>query len=90
MAWWGEHNMIKEALELIDDAFVAEGLIDVRRIQLPVVVDDSRSAMKAKTVKQMMLDLGLIQTFANPRTRNENPYPGSSFSTVKSALLYPS
>ncbi len=82
--------MIKEkALELIDDAFLAEGLIEVPRDQLPGVVNDRGSQMKAKPVKQMMMDLGLTQTFARPRTPNDNPFIESLFSTVKSAPLYP-
>ncbi len=82
--------MIKEeALELIDDAFLAENLLDVPRSQLPVVVNDRGSQMKAKPVQQMMKDLGLAQTFARPRTPNDNPFIESLFSTVKSAPLYP-
>jgi len=44
--------------------------------------------MKAK-VKQMFKDLGLIQTFARPRTPNDNPYVEALFSTVKTTSLYP-
>jgi len=32
---------MEETLELIDDPVLAEGLIDVPRTQLPVVIDDS-------------------------------------------------
>ena len=84
-----EHIIKEEALELIDDAFLVENLMDVPRSQLPVVVNDRGPQMKAKPVKQMMLDLGLIQTFARPRTPNDNPFIESLFSTVKSGPTYP-
>jgi len=90
IAWRVAEHMIKEeALGLIDDAFLVENLMDVPKSQLPVVVNDRGSQMKAKPVKQMMLDLGLVQTFARPRTPNDNPFIESLFSTVKSAPTYP-
>jgi len=90
IAWRvADHMIAEEALVLIDDAFLAENLMDVPRSQLPVVVNDRGSQMKAKPVKQMFLDLGLIQTFARPRTPNDNPFIESLFSTVKSAPTYP-
>ena len=90
LAWRVTGHLIKEeALGLIDDAFLAEELIEVPKSQLPVVVNDRGSQMKAKPVQQMMKDLGLAQTFARPRTPNDNPFIESLFSTVKSAPLYP-
>jgi len=81
--------LLSEAKVLIDDAYIAEGLLDAPRDQLPVVVNDRGSQMKAKPVQQMMLDLGLTQTFARPRTPNDNPFIESLFSTVKTAPDYP-
>jgi putative transposase len=90
IAWRvADHMITEEAQGLIDDAFLAEDLMDVPRSQLPVVVNDRGSQMKAKPVKQMFLDLGLVQTFARPRTPNDNPFIESLFSTVKSAPQYP-
>ena len=90
IAWRvADHMITEEAQGLIDDAFLAEHLMDVPRSQLPVVVNDRGSQMKAKPVKQMFLDLGLVQTFARPRTPNDNPFIESLFSTVKSAPTYP-
>jgi len=90
IAWRvADHMITEEAQGLIDDAFLAEALMDVPRSQLPVVVNDRGSQMKAKPVKQMFLDLGLVQTFARPRTPNDNPFIESLFSTVKSAPTYP-
>jgi len=45
--------------------------------------------MKAKPVKQMVLDMGLSQTFSSPHTPNDNPFIESLFPTVKTALAYP-
>lgn len=81
--------MQSEAQALIDDAYLAEGLLDVPRDQLPVVVNDRGAQMKAKPVKQMFHDLGLTQTFARPRTPNDNPFIESLFSTVKTTPNYP-
>ncbi len=90
IAWRvADHMITEEAQGLIDDAFLVENLMDVPRSQLPVVVNDRGSQMKAKPVKQMMLDLGLVQTFARPKTPNDNPFIESFFSTVKSAPTYP-
>jgi putative transposase len=90
IAWRvADHMITEEAQGLIDDAFLIENLMDVPRSQLPVVVNDRGSQMKAKPVKQMFLDLGLVQTFARPRTPNDNPFIESLFSTVKSAPTYP-
>lgn len=75
--------------QLIDDAYLSEGLLDVPRELLPVVVNDNGSQMKAKPVKRMMMDLGLTQTFSRPRTPNDNPFIESLFSTVKTAPAYP-
>jgi len=81
-----EHEYAKR---LIDNAYLSEGLLDVPRDQLPVVVNDRGSQMKAKPVKRMMLDMGLTQTFSRPRTPNDNPFIESLFSTVKTAPAYP-
>lgn len=78
-----------EALALIDDAFLAERLLDVPDVKKPVIINDRGAQMKAKPVRQMFLDLGLTQEFARPRTPNDNPFIESLFSTVKSAPEYP-
>ncbi len=79
----------KEALSLIDDAIIVENLLEVPQEQLPVVVNDRGTQMKAKEVKQMFTDLGLTQTFSRPRTPNDNPFIEALFSTTKRALAYP-
>jgi transposase InsO family protein len=82
------HNH-EEAMGLIDDAIIAEGLLDIDKENLPVVVNDRGVQMKAKDVKQMFTDLGLTQTFSRPRTPNDNPFIESFFSSLKRAPVYP-
>lgn len=90
VAWLISPSLRHEyAQTLIDDSYIAEGLLDVPRDQLPVVVNDRGSQMKEKNVKQMMIDLGLTQTFSRPHTPNDNPFIESLFSTVKTAPVYP-
>jgi len=90
VAWLISPSLTHEyARNLIDDAYLSEGLLDVSRDQLPVVVNDRGSQMKQKDVTQMMRDLGLTQTFSRPRTPNDNPFIESLFSTVKTAPAYP-
>ncbi|MCP4263423.1 MAG: transposase family protein [Planctomycetes bacterium] len=79
----------QQALALIDDAILAENLLEVPEEQMPVVVNDRGSQMKAKEVQQMFADLGLMQTFSRPRTPNDNPYVEALFGTVKTAPSYP-
>ena len=79
----------EEAQALIDDAFIAESLIDKPEDEQPVVVNDRGTQMKAVAVKQMFKDLGIFQTFSRPRTPNDNPFIESLFSTVKRSPVYP-
>ena len=79
----------QEARTLIDDAFIAERLLDVPVEERPVIINDRGTPMKAKPIKQMCLDLGLTQEFARPRTPNDNPFIEALFSTVKTAPVYP-
>jgi transposase InsO family protein len=78
-----------EAVLLCNDAVLAEGILDAPPLSRPIVVNDRGIQMKAKPVKQMFTDLGITQTFARPRTPNDNPFVESFFSTVKTAPDYP-
>jgi transposase InsO family protein len=90
VAWRVSRSLVsEEALALIDYAIIAEKLLDVPEERFPIVVNDRGSQMKAKEVEQMFRDLGLIQTYARPRTPNDNPYVEALFSTVKTTPLYP-
>lgn len=90
VAWRVSRSLAaEEALALIDQAIIAEKLLEVPFEQLPVVVNDRGTQMKAKEVKQMFRDLGLIQTFARPRTPNDNPFAEALFGTIKTSPAYP-
>ena len=78
-----------EALGLLDDGIIGERLLEVPEDERPVVVNDHGGQMKAKPVQQMLLDLGIEQTFARRRTPNDNPYVESLFSTIKTSPVYP-
>ena len=60
-----------EARLLIDDAVIAEGILQAPPLSRPIVVNDRGIQMKAKPVAQMFTDLGITQTFARPRTPND-------------------
>lgn len=79
----------EEALGLLDDGIIGERLLEVPEDERPVVVNDHGSQMKAKPVQQMLIDLGIEQTFARRRTPNDNPYVESLFSTIKTSPVYP-
>lgn len=90
IAWRVSKSLAQEeALYLIDDAIIAENLLEKPQDQLPVVVNDRGTQMKAKEVKQMFIDLGLTQTFSRPRTPNDNPFIEALFSTAKRSPAYP-
>ncbi len=79
----------EEAVGLLDDGIIGERLLEVPDGERPVVVNDHGSQMKAKPVKQMLIDLGIEQSFARRRTPNDNPYVESLFSTIKTSPVYP-
>jgi putative transposase len=69
VAWRVSNTLaMEQALGLVDDAIIAEGLLDVPEDKRPVVVNDNGKQMKAKPVQQMFVDLGMHQTFARPST----------------------
>ena len=90
IAWRVSRNLAhEEALGLLDDGIIGERLLEVPENERPVVVNDHGGQMKAKPVQQMLLDLGIEQTFARRRTPNDNPYVESLFSTIKTSPVYP-
>ena len=50
---------------------------------------DRGSAPTSKTLKQMMIDLGVKRSHSRPRVSNDNPFSESNFHTVKSRPDYP-
>ena len=78
-----------EARLLINDAVIAEGILDAPPALRPVAINDRGVQMTAKPVVQMLADLGISQALARPRTPNDNPFVESLFSTIKTAPAYP-
>jgi len=77
------------ARDMLEEVFITEKIMDLPENERPVVINDRGSQMKAKTVKQMFVDLGVEQRFTRPRTPNDNPYVESFFRTTKYHPDYP-
>lgn len=50
---------------------------------------DRGSPMKAKTVGELMMDLGVIKSLSRPRVSNDNPYSEAQFKTLKYHRTFP-
>jgi len=50
---------------------------------------DRGAPMTAKTVTQLMADLGVIKSLSRPRVSNDNPFSEAQFSTIKGCPTYP-
>ena len=50
---------------------------------------DRGSAMRSKTVGQLLVDLGVGKSFSRPYTANDNPYSEAQFKTLKYRPGYP-
>ena len=61
---------------------------NIRRDQLTLHADRG-SAMRAKTLAQLLADLGVTKTHARPYTPNDNPYSEAQFKTMKYRPNYP-
>jgi len=61
---------------------------NIRRDQLTLHADRG-SAMRAKTVAQLLADLGVTKTHTRPYTPNDNPYSEAQFKTMKYRPNYP-
>jgi len=61
---------------------------DIRRDQL-ILHADRGSAVRAKTVAQLLTDLGVTKTHSRPYTPNDNPYSEAQFKTMKYRPDYP-
>jgi putative transposase len=82
------HITYKEAMELLQESLENENLTDID-VQLPDLINDRGTQMKAKAFMKMCKTLGINQKFARPRTPNDNPFIESFFSTVKGYQTYP-
>ncbi len=61
---------------------------DIRREQLTLHADLG-SAMRAKTVAQLLADLGVVKSHSRPYTPDDNPYSEAQFKTMKYRPDYP-
>jgi putative transposase len=48
---------------------------------------DRGSAMRSKTVRELLADLGVSKSYSRPRTPTDNPYSEAQFKTMKSTAL---
>jgi putative transposase len=73
------------AAELLEQSYHKQG-VDPEQL---TVHADRGSAPTSKTLKQMMVDLGVHRSHSRPRVSNDNPFSESNFHTVKSRPDYP-
>jgi len=73
------------AAELLEQSYHKHG-VDPDQL---VVHADRGAAPTSKTLKQMMVDLGVTPSHSRPRVSNDNPFSESQFHTVKSRPDYP-
>lgn len=70
---------------LIRETIAREG---IQRNQL-YIHNDRGAPMTAQTVGQLMINLGVEQSFSRPRVSNDNPYSESHFRTLKYQPTFP-
>ena len=80
-----ERESAELAKELILEAAVQQGIAPD---QLTVHADRG-SAMKSKSVAQLLVDLGVEKTHSRPHVSNDNPYSESQFKTLKYCPNFP-
>lgn len=73
------------AKKLIAETCAKQG---IKRAQL-ILHSDRGSAMRSKTVKELLQDLGVIKSHSRPYTPTDNPYSESQFKTMKYRPDYP-
>jgi len=86
VGWMLSHRESGElAAELLQQSYHKQG-VDPEQL---TVHADRGSAPTSKTLKQMMVDLGVKRSHSRPRVSNDNPFSESNFHTVKSRPDYP-
>jgi putative transposase len=80
-----ERESAELARELILCATLQQG-IDPNQLTIHA---DRGSAMKSKSVAQMLTDLGVEKTHSRPHVSNDNPYSESQFKTLKYCPDFP-
>ena len=90
LAWCIKHNRKKlHAEKMLNELYFKENLMERADEDMPVVINDNGSQMKAKSVQQMFEDMGIDQFFTRPHTPNDNPFVEALFKTVKYHPEYP-
>lgn len=86
VGWLLSHRESGElAAELLEQSYHKHG-VDPDQL---VVHADRGAAPTSKTLKQMMVDLGVTPSHSRPHVSNDNPFSESQFHTVKSRPDYP-
>lgn len=80
-----ERELAGLAEQLIAETCAKQG---IPRDQL-VLHSDRGSAMRSKTVAQLLIDLGVAKSHSRPYTPTDNPYSESQFKTMKYRPEYP-
>jgi putative transposase len=82
----GERESADLARILIEDSMEKQ---NISRDHKLTIHSDRGAPMTAKTVTQLMADLGVIKSLSRPRVSNDNPFSESHFSTIKGCPTYP-
>lgn len=80
-----EQETASLAQELIAQSYVSQG---VRPEQLTIHADNG-SAMQAKSVTQLMADLGVTKSHSRPYVPDDNPFSEAQFKTLKYNPAFP-
>lgn len=78
-----------------ESQILAEGLIadSIYRHEVPsdqlTLHADRGSSMTSRTVSQLLVDLGVLQSHSRPHQSNDNPYSESAFKTLKYSPGFP-
>lgn len=80
-----ERESAQLAEQLIAETCAKQG---IARDQL-LLHSDRGSAMRSKTVAQLLIDLGVAKSHSRPYTPTDNPYSESQFKTMKYRPEYP-
>ena len=80
-----ERESAQLAEQLIAETCAKQG---IARDQL-MLHSDRGSAMRSKTVAQLLIDLGVAKSHSRPYTPTDNPYSESQFKTMKYRPEYP-
>jgi len=80
-----ERELARLAEQLIAETCAKQG---IPRDQL-VLHSDRGSAMRSKTVADLLIDLGVAKSHSRPYTPTDNPYSESQFKTMKYRPEYP-